>query len=596
MRFARFVKCCGISLMVGATVTGCSAQRHGSATVPSAELQFVAPFGDSQAQLLAMADQARAVGKQPIYVTVKAVSRAYYFPVYAQVLQTTDLLLVRGYGRVYVYPKSTAQVSFGTNPVALSELPTAAVPGLEKIAAANTPGNFTSGTIKHKKFLCPDCTAVLGYLRNVRKVSTALNGKLDPWQVSPSYVPFTPKAPVANAVSLARHAQSYGSTSCWGGDPGFYGGGNHDFGGSANCNPSGLSYSTIYIYIPSCHCNSLLSSARKVQAEAQAASRSAEAFAKLQSAIAAHTVSDAQIESNIDAGITGRMRDLARAAMQQLPQYARQHVSGTAADGTFFSNRTEDLAAHARDAKWSQISGDVWKKPNGEIVTVPDIWSQEKAAAATQRGTQTVSCPPPGSSDTGGYVRGFLCNSSSGVYSAFVDASQVYGDAGNSWCFSFGDTGYLLVGAWSNTSNDTAEGGLQWSPTNKNYAMFVTDARGGIQDIPSSNSFPPGPFTMWFTVNASNWSLTVAGPGATRTWTYTKASAIQGGSSWTYKQGTFIAQTKGLFYPTDGSFFGVDAGSGLPLFTWSSAPGHDYFPDFTRGIRIGNVYGVNLHS
>ena len=48
---------------------------------------------------------------------------------------------------------------------------------------------------------------------------------------------------------------------------------------------------------------------------------------------------------------------------------------------------------------------------------------------------------------------------------------------------------------------------------------------------------------------------------------------------------------------TDGSYFGVDSGTGNPLFTWSPASGYDSYPvDPTRTIRIGNVYGVNLHS
>lgn len=47
---------------------------------------------------------------------------------------------------------------------------------------------------------------------------------------------------------------------------------------------------------------------------------------------------------------------------------------------------------------------------------------------------------------------------------------------------------------------------------------------------------------------------------------------------------------------TDGSYFGVLNPGGIPLFTWSSMPSHDFFPDFTRAIEVGNTYGINLHA
>ncbi len=503
----------------------------------------------------------------PRFVDVSSGGTHHRFSVFAQVVHANGFLIVRGYNKLYVFPR-TARVAYGSADVT-DQLPATTMTSTLASAIAAHGTKFNNGVF----------AAGGGTSRNRLDITWA--SLKDPWQIAPDYV-------VADGYvtpSLIGHRPPP-QPPPWRPCP------------MDDC--SGYWYYYQYYYpVPyyphesppeysPCQC-AVSSDARRPQSE-----RSVAALKSLQQAIQAHSIPDDAIDANIDPGIPPHARALAREAMQRLPANARQHVAGIAADGTFFANRIEDYEAHQREGHWQQIDGNVWRKPNGEIVTVADFWADEKAAAASRR-TQAVSCPPPGSSTTGAYVRGYVCNSTSGQFTASVDASSVGGAEGGSWCLNYGDTGYLLVGALSNATNDAAEGGLQWSPANGNYAMYVTDAKGLNQQIPASYSFPPGPFTMWFTNNASNWSLTVAGSGGTKTWTYTQATTVQAGSSWTYKQGTMIAQKPP--HLTDGSFFGVDSGSGNPLFYWSAASGYDTYPnDPTRAIKVGNAYGINLHS
>lgn len=81
--------------------------------------------------------------------------------------------------------------------------------------------------------------------------------------------------------------------------------------------------------------------------------------------------------------------------------------------------------------------------------------------------------------------------------------------------------------------------------------------------------------------------------GASLTWVYSQASNAGAGSSWTYKQGTFLAQNP-PGSSTTGSYFGVDADEN-PLFIWSGIPQSDSDPDPTRALHVGNAYGIDLH-
>lgn len=574
-----------------------------ASSVMPASRELVAPMGDSQAQLLAAATEATAAGKQPLYVTIKAPTRSYDFPAYAQVAQSSTLMIVRGYGRIYTFPKANVAVYWGRELVGVDQLPSVTVPGLEKLTAGKTPGNFTSGSVGHKKFLCPDCTAVLGYPPNVRAIEAAFNGKVDPWQVSPSYVPFTASAPPSGVVTLSapRHPHMY-YTSCWGGNPGygFTGGGTGGGldGGSANCYPSVLSYSVMYVSYPPPNCNAAI--AAKIRSP-QARPRSQQAMNAARAAVLSRSVADDEIEGNIDRTITGRVRDLVRSAMQELPPYARQRVAGVAEDGTFFANRQIDYDEHLREGSWEQLSGSIWRKPNGEIVNVPDMWKAERAAfqSRTTSGTRATlanGCPPAGDPKSGAYVRTGLCNTTSRSYSASVDATSVGGLPGPSWCltnnFGYGDTGYLLIGAFGNAGGAN-DAGLQWSPTNHNYAMYARDSSGKADPIPSSYSFPPSALYMQMSIDNTTWWLVVGNASYSLTWMYHKSTALPASTAFTYKQGTMLAQD--AYFPTDGSYFGVDAVYGTPLFTWSSATYFDQVPDSTRALLSGNNEGINLH-
>lgn len=218
----------------------------------------MAAIGDSDGQLMANARSIRASGQNPVYLTVQAPKRTYHFSVYAQLVQAPSLLIVRGYGRIFVYPLSSVEISYDGSTVLASSLPSATLPGIQKIANGRQPGVFTQGDIQRKERMCPDCVALMGYRPLVRLVFAKLNGILDAWQESPTYVAFAPTPPPVGPIKpLSIKTMAAGAFSCYftyngfvktggssgGGTPGTS---TWDWGPSAGC-PSALpSYSAYY--------------------------------------------------------------------------------------------------------------------------------------------------------------------------------------------------------------------------------------------------------------------------------------------------------------------------------------------------------------
>lgn len=440
---------------------------------------------------------------------------------------------------------------------------------------------------------------MVGYLPNVREIAAALNGILDPWQVAPDFRPWAPaprpKGQIAN-LSIRRPQRFFSSCSSAfppGSGSGFTtSGGLENGGGSVPCFVSAPSYTTVFVPVSNCPRLQYAARNRRVSS---AVAHPARADA-IDSEIQAHSISDSQIDENIDKTIPATARAYVAAIMKTLPPDARQHVSGIDEAGHFFSNRQAEYDAVAQSGRWEQIQGSVWRNPSGEEVTLPNLPREAASMARHTESAGSPPCPAPGSTDTGGYVRGYICNSPSRTFRTTVNATAVGGPPGQSWCIQGlnRDTGYLLFGDFSaSSSGGAAEGGLQWSPTNEWYAMYAKDGLNGPDNLPWTYNFLPGVFTMTFTTNANlTWSETVASARGTYTWVHAVTSNAATGSAWTYKQGTTIAQN--AVVSTTGSYFGVDA-VGAPLFSWSSAPSHDYFPDSTRGIRVNETYGVYLH-
>lgn len=188
----RLIVC--IPLLLALVITACSGSRSvpTGGLAPQANAQTgsaVSVFGDSEAAVLQAAAEAKLAGKTPRYVTVTAPSRSYVFSVYAQLLRSTNALIVRAYGRVYVFPAAQTQVYYSANPStnASSALPLVSAPGLDALASVGIPENAATRLI-----VCPDCVALLMPSNGSETLATRWNGQIDPWQANPDYIPWRP--------------------------------------------------------------------------------------------------------------------------------------------------------------------------------------------------------------------------------------------------------------------------------------------------------------------------------------------------------------------------------------------------------------------
>ena len=178
-----------------------------------------------------------------------------------------------------------------------------------------------------------------------------------------------------------------------------------------------------------------------------------------------------------------------------------------------------------------------------------------------------------------------------------INASQVGGQPGPSWCIAPGttDTGYLLVGSFSQSLNTDA--GLLWSTTRLVYEMYATSQQGGIEThIPSTYVFQPADFTISYGVGSTLfWFNVASSAGSSFTYTSYNGRGAGSDSSFTYKQEVTIGQQSYAASNTTGSYFGAAPGN-VPLFSLSPiSSSFDAYPDSTRALLHGNLYGINLH-
>ena len=141
-----------------------------------------------------------------------------------------------------------------------------------------------------------------------------------------------------------------------------------------------------------------------------------------------------------------------------------------------------------------------------------------------------------------------------------------------------------------------AEGGLKWSPTYEDYEMYAKEAGSNPDSIPTGYSFAPDYFALSFYVTSSSFAFAVGSTYGTLTWVHPGSSSVAGTGSWTYKDGTFLAQ--GIYAPYDSSYFGVDQYQ-EPLFGWNSMPAYNQYPDGSRAILnkltgASGIYNSNL--
>jgi hypothetical protein len=556
----------------------------------------IAVAGDTLEQFAANLAAAKAQGKNVRFVKVATAAGVDPYSVYAQVVRTPYAIVVRAYRQMMAYPLAGTTVTYSgaAEPIEISSLPQVSMPKVDTAVKNGAPGSSKDVLSR----LCGHCVLVL-----VHGAAEPINAKLweskeDPWQVKADYVFW---APGTETISSGQRKSQYIKQTC------AYTSDCNGCGASIQyCFPSQGSYQWPFYHPPEPtgggggapppirNCDRNVLSVRRTP---RSIDRSR--LQDLAAAIARNAVPDEKVDENIDPQIQGAQRAYIKAAMLRLAPAQRQHVAGIDEQGNFFSNRESDYIQRESAQPWRQISGNLWISPSGHRVAFPNDDLSLAASGRRTSSTGSPPCPPPGSSTTGGYVRGYFCNSTSRSFTAAVDATNVGGAPGPSWCMTSGptisgDTGFLLVGGWSGSG--AAEVGLLWNQSI--YEMYDLDPSGNPTSdfIPASWSFQPGLFSLTFTTYAGSyyWSFTAtSASGPSFTWMHNKASLSAIGTVFTYKQATTIGQNVAGF-TNDGSYFGVDEYDD-PLFAWSGASGSDGFPDATRAIRIGNNYGINLH-
>ncbi len=187
MTFGCNWRCVAAFSVVITFMMGCSSGRK---TVPGIfpSGQAVSVFGNSQAEISAAIDAAWAAHYIPRYIMTQAPKKSYLFAVDAQVFRTPNNLVVHAFRRIYVFPLSIVRTFYTRQPLEIASLPSIDGRGIDTERASN----FLTADPVLSKNGCPDCVALLIDQNLVRQISALWNGKLDPWQMTPDYVVWTP--------------------------------------------------------------------------------------------------------------------------------------------------------------------------------------------------------------------------------------------------------------------------------------------------------------------------------------------------------------------------------------------------------------------
>ncbi len=192
---------CASALAAAVALTGCGQhnQMAGPGAMPAIQGQeanqfapgtIVAVMGDSQAAVKANVAAAEQAHLKPRYVTVETNKDRHIFTVYAQVLRSREAIIVRAYGKIYVFSAKSAKISYAGKPVDASMLPLVKAPKIDKtLERGRVAGDFEYNR-SIKSGLCSGCDIMELRPRDVK--TSSWNGKLDAWQRSPEYVAWTP--------------------------------------------------------------------------------------------------------------------------------------------------------------------------------------------------------------------------------------------------------------------------------------------------------------------------------------------------------------------------------------------------------------------
>lgn len=207
-----------VSILSISVLTACG-QQHSLPAGFGSKPQSVSPksvsvFANTSELLERRIDEAQKLGLDPKFLMVASGPRRYFFNVYSQALHSQRAVIVRAYGRIYVFAADRVTIAYGTEPIALTDLPSVRAVQIDAaLASGKQPGDFKYGDTARKLALCPVCVELITSRPTVTALSSAWNGILDEWQVSPDYAPWAPQ-PRGRTLASVRTA-SYCTGCSW---------------------------------------------------------------------------------------------------------------------------------------------------------------------------------------------------------------------------------------------------------------------------------------------------------------------------------------------------------------------------------------------
>lgn len=209
-----------VAILFAFAFAACGGQHASSPVVPksAAGPLPMAVVGDNEAQLLANAKLIQRAGQHTAYLTVTEPNKSYTFAVYAKFLRSAAALIVRAYGKVYIFPLGQTKIDYSDQhtPIDIADIPQISAAGIDAaIQHGRKPSSFISGQIAQKKALCPDCIALMMDRTFIHHFAAKFHSIDDPWQKARQYAVWRPTSPQPGGASAQAVAMAYSQCSTY---------------------------------------------------------------------------------------------------------------------------------------------------------------------------------------------------------------------------------------------------------------------------------------------------------------------------------------------------------------------------------------------
>lgn len=189
-------------------------------------------------------------------------------------------------------------------------------------------------------------------------------------------------------------------------------------------------------------------------------------------------ITDDQIDSHIDASITGQDRSIIKNVMRSIPTYARENVIYVDQAGHIFANRRSLIATTVLSKPAPGQTG-TFVEPSGTQIAVPTFGSKPGSSA---RSLDSVSRrpmygTPPETLDKGPYRRVYSDPGTwygGGMHAAFAPNAATLNGSTTYDVGPYQDAGYIYSGGWSTSGNDAADAGLLYSAARNVANAFIS--------------------------------------------------------------------------------------------------------------------------